>query len=254
MNILIISDLHIDNGDNFGSFGWKPKKFIKTLEKIIEFYRVDNVVLNGDVFDLYKYSFSDVNTHNQELIQYFREKNFVFIRGNHDLLNPFARNSLTIKNSKGQRIHIEHGHEADFLNGTRIGSVISKMGFFLLKILVRIKWVERIYFKIVEYDDEVNRVPRKYNSYKYLKYALKLLRTFDVVVLGHTHKLESFKTYYLNNKKKYLNCGTCSLGRFQAIIINTESLKYETIKISKKDKINYSDLPKTSSFEYSSED
>lgn len=254
MNILIISDLHIDNSDNFGSFGWKPNKFIKALDQVIEFYRVEKVVLNGDVFDLYKYSFDDVYSHNQELIQYFKSKDFIFIRGNHDLLNPHARNSLTIKNSKGQRIHIEHGHDADFLNGTSIGRAISKLGFFFLKRLVKFKWIERTYFKIVEYDDEVNRVPRKYNSYKYLKYALKLLRTYDVVVLGHTHKLETFKTYYLNNKKRYINCGTCSLGRFQAIVLDTESLKYETIKIGKKDKLDPSQLPKIPSFEYSSED
>jgi len=254
MNILVLSDLHIDNGDNFGSFGWKPNKFIKTLDKIIEFYRVDSVILNGDVFDLYKYSFRDVYKNNQELIKYFNANNFIYIRGNHDLLNPYARNSLTIKNSKGQRIYIEHGHNADFLNGTNIGRAISRVGFYLLKKFMRFKWVERSYFKAVEYDDEVNHIPRKYNSYKYLKYALKLLRTYDVVILGHTHKIETHKTYYLNNKKKYLNSGTCSLGRFQAVIINTETLKYETIKISKKDKIDYSELPKLYESKYSSDE
>ena len=61
------------------------------------------------------------------------------------------------------------------------------------------------------------------------------LRSYDVVILGHTHKLEAHKTYYLNSKKLYLNTGTCSMGRLQAVILNTETLKYDTIKLSSND-------------------
>jgi len=254
MNLLVLSDLHIDNGDNFGSFGWKTKKFIKTIEKIIEYYKVDQIVLNGDVFDLYKYTFKDVYHKHFELISFLNRKEVIYLRGNHDLLNPFAKDSHLIKNSNGEKIHIEHGRNADFLNGTSLGRAISRVGFYLLKLIVRFKWIEKLYFKAVEYDDEINRIPRKYNSYKYLKYSLKLLRNYDVVILGHTHKLESHKTYYLNSKKIYLNTGTCSLGRFQAIIMDTETLKYELIKISKKDKFDVSDLPEKLEFEYSMAD
>jgi len=90
-----------------------------------------------------------------------------------------------------------------------------------------------IYFKIVAFDDQINHIPKKYNSIKYLTYALKLLKEHDVVILAHTHKLESHHTYYLNMKKRYLNCGSCSLGRFQAIVMDTETLKYELIKENK---------------------
>lgn len=234
MNLLVLSDLHIDNGDNFGAFGWRPKKFIKTIEKIINYYQVDKVILNGDVFDLYKYTFKEVYAKNFELISYFNTNDFIYLRGNHDLLNPFAQDTYHIVNSKGQKIHIEHGHNADFLNGTKLGRSIGRFGFYMLKLVIRFKWIEKLYFKAVEYNDEVDRIPRKYNSYKYLKYALRLLRSFDVVILSHTHKIESHKTYYLNTKKIYLNSGSCSLGRFQAVLIDTETLKHETIKISKK--------------------
>jgi len=243
MNLLVLSDLHIDNGDNFGSFGWKPKKFIKTIEKIIDYNQVDQIILNGDVFDLYKYSFKEVYPKNFELISFLNQKGCIYLRGNHDLLNPFAKDSHLIINSQGKKIYMEHGHNADFLNGTSLGRTISRVGFYLLKMATKYKWVEKIYFKVVEYDEEVNRIPRKYNSYKYLKYALRLLRSYDVVILGHTHKLESHKTYFLNNKKIYLNTGTCSLGRFQAIIIDTETLKHDTIKIGKKGGLDISELP-----------
>jgi predicted phosphodiesterase len=251
MNLLVLSDLHIDNGDNFGAFGWKPKKFIKTLEKIITYYQVDQVVLNGDVFDLYKYSFKEVYAKNFELIRFFNVNDFIYLRGNHDLLNPFAQDSHQIVNSKGQKIHIEHGHNADFLNGTKLGRSISRFGFFLLKFVIRYKWIEKIYFKAVEYNDEVDRIPRKYNTYKYLKYALRLLRSSDVVILSHTHKIESHKTYYLNSKKIYLNSGTCSLGRFQAAIIDTETLKHETIKICRKGMVEVSEVNDNSVVELS---
>lgn len=239
-----MSDLHIDTGDKFGTFGWKPKKFIKTLEQIIGHYQVEQVVFNGDIFELYKYSHSDIIARNKVLIDYFKSKDFVFIRGNHDLWIPKAKDHFNITNSQGKTIHIEHGHNADFMNGTSIGRFIGRFGFYLLKHTVKFTWVERLYFKIVEYDDEVNRVPRKYNSYKYLLYALKLLRRFDVVILGHTHKLEAHKMYYVNQRKQYLNCGTCSLGRFQAVLIDTETLAAnETIKLGRKSELVIEDLP-----------
>lgn len=47
----------------------------------------------------------------------------------------------------------------------------------------------------------------------------------------------SHKTYYLSNKKLYINSGSCSMGRFQAVLLNTETLKHETLKFK-----NYNDL------------
>ena len=103
----------------------------------------------------------------------------------------------------------------------------------MLKKFSHSKWLMDIYFKKVALEDEINHIPKKYNTIKYLTYALKLLKDHDVVILGHTHKLESHHTYYLNKKKRYLNSGACTLGRFQGIIMDTETMKYELIKESK---------------------
>jgi metallophosphoesterase superfamily enzyme len=35
MILLVISDLHIDTGRKLGTFGWKVKKFIDTLEGLL---------------------------------------------------------------------------------------------------------------------------------------------------------------------------------------------------------------------------
>jgi|APDOM4702015159_1054818.scaffolds.fasta_scaffold04155_2 predicted phosphodiesterase len=235
MNVLVISDLHLGNGDRFGTFDWSADDFILLLKDVMDRHRIDQLVLNGDIFELYKYTFKEAYRKNKQLIKFFKSVNAIFIKGNHDFISPMGKFYHLITNSSGKKIYIEHGHEADFLNGTRVGRFIGYSLHMLLKRIVRYKWVERIYFDTIVTLEDVNKVPRKYNTYKYLKYALKLLRTYDVVIMSHTHKVENHSTYYLSSKKQYCNTGSCTLGRFQAAIIDTESLTCETLKYSKKD-------------------
>ena len=233
MNILVLSDLHIDACDNFGAFQWNEMDLIMQIEGIRDIYSIDKVILNGDVFELIKYSFEEIKKANPTLMRYFDDNDFIFIKGNHDIVNDFGRDYYNIKNSQGQIIHIEHGHNADWINGTKLGRAIGKFGLLLLKSISHHKPLMDIYFKILALEEQINHIPKKYNTLKYLTYALKLLKEYDVVILSHTHKLESHHTYYLNKKKRYLNSGSCSLGRFQGIIMDTETLKYELIKESK---------------------
>ncbi len=232
MKLLILSDLHIGNGNSFDTFGWDSEGFIRHLEHLRTQYGIDQVILNGDTFELFKYSFAEIKKNHDDLISYFDKTECVYIKGNHDLLSERGVDGLSLTNSSGQKIRIEHGHNADFLNGTPFGRFLCRAGLKLLQFLVSVRFFRKLYFKLVELDDEVNHIPRKYNSLKYLQYAMGLLRDYDVVVLGHTHKIEAHKTYYLNHKKRYLNTGSCSLGRFQAILLDTETLEYDTIKIS----------------------
>ena len=48
MILLVISDLHIDTGKKLGTFGWKAKAFMSTLDRVIEHYGVEKVILNPD--------------------------------------------------------------------------------------------------------------------------------------------------------------------------------------------------------------
>lgn len=233
MNILILSDLHIDTGDTFGTFQWKEEDLILQIERIRIQHSIDKIIFNGDVFELLKYRYEDIKKANPRLMKYFRDKDFIFIKGNHDIINGFGFTHYEITNSSGQTIHIEHGHHADWFNGSGFGQKLSKTGFSILKKLSDSKSLMGLYLKIVAIEDQINHIPKKYNRIKYLTYALRLLREHDVVILGHTHKLESHHTYYLNKKKRYLNCGSCSMGRFQGILLDTETLKYEMIKESK---------------------
>jgi len=230
MNLLIISDLHIDNGDHFGTFGWKQQEFIDRIEAVQTQFLVDRVVLNGDIFELCKYSLKELAAQHAHFISYIKKHDVVYLRGNHDIKHPDAQNHLLIKNSSGKTIYIEHGHKADFINGTIIGRLIGKAFLKTLKILVKWHFANTLYFHFLKQDEGLEF--RTYNSYKYLRYALDLLKKFDVVVLGHTHKMEVHNTYYLDKKKQYINTGSCSLGRFQAILLDTETLEHTPITMS----------------------
>lgn len=228
MIILVLSDLHIDTHDNFSIFRWDENKFIEQIETIREKYKIEKVILNGDIFELQKYRYNEIRSANPALFKYFESTgDFVIIKGNHDFVMNSSLDYYRITNSKGQIIHIEHGHNADWLNGTKPGRALGKLGLSLLRSMSGSGKLMNLYFRIVAYNDQINHIPKRYNTYKYLKYALRLLKDFDVVILGHTHKLEAHHTYYLNRKKRYLNSGVCSLGRLQGIIMDTETLQYE---------------------------
>lgn len=230
MNILVISDLHIDPGDNFGTFQWKEEELILKIEEIRNRYSVRKVIFNGDTYELLKYSMDEIGVANPLLMKYFEDRDFIFLNGNHDIMNVKGLPFYRIVNSSGQTIHIEHGHNADWFNGSKIGRFTSRLGLNILKKFSQVKWMMDLYFRIVVWVDQIYYIPKKYNTIKYLSYALRLLKNSDVVILAHTHKLESHHTYYQNSKKRYINCGTCSLGRFQGIVINSETLRYELIK------------------------
>ncbi len=228
MILLIISDLHIGINDRRNDvFKWNPKDFIKTMNSYIKKYKVEQVVLNGDIFELYKYSFEEIRSANTELVEYLQQ--FYYIVGNHDSLYEFGNNSWEYTNSSGQKIFIEHGHNVDWKNGSLSGRYIARILYHILKKLVKIYRIRKLYYRVVEWQDQLHRIPRKYDRYKYLNYALKLLLEYDTVILGHTHKQEFITTYFINRKKRYINSGTCCHGKFEGIIFNTETLSYEFV-------------------------
>jgi predicted phosphodiesterase len=233
MNILVLSDLHIDNGDKYSVFQWDQLDFIKQVELLRDIYSIDKIIFNGDTFELLKYSFEEIRKANPILLRYLKDKDFVFIKGNHDRNNNFGLKNYRITNSKGQIIYFEHGHKADWFNSSRFGNVLGETGLVLLRKFFGSTGIMNLYLKLLARLEKINSIPKRYDTLKYLTYALKLLKDNDVVILSHTHKLESHHTYYLRKKKRYLNSGSCSLGRFEGIIMNTESLQYEMIKETK---------------------
>lgn len=230
MNILVLSDLHIDARDSFGMFQWDEMDFILKIEQLRDIHSIDKVIFNGDTYELLKYTFDDLRKANPLLFRYIDSNDFIFIKGNHDRVNSFGFKHFQITNSKEQSIYIEHGHKADWFNSSLLGHKLGKAGLFLLKRLSGSRRLMKVYVRLISWFEQIDQIPKRYNTLKYLTYALRLLKEHDVVILSHTHKLESHHTYYLNKKKRYLNTGSCSLGRFECIVLNTETLQYELIK------------------------
>jgi predicted phosphodiesterase len=229
MRLLIISDLHLSNGDHFGVFTWEPKDFIQIINDTIQKFKIDKVILNGDVFEMYKYRYKHIYLKNAEIIDFFKENDFIFIRGNHDSLYRDSLDDITFYNSKSQLIHIEHGHEAD-VNGVGVFRWLFRWLHKILRLLTRNKKLLDIYLKAInrrEFDIDWH----KKNSVRYLEYAIKLLKkSYDVVVLGHAHELRKHKFYYHGKVKHYFCTGTCTINRFQGVVLDTETLEYLMIK------------------------
>jgi predicted phosphodiesterase len=229
MKILVVSDLHIAANDALGTFGWNQDDFIAMMETVRRSHAIDKVILNGDTFDLYKSAYEDIAARNAKLIEYLNGIKAVFIKGNHDHALAFGQKHFGIINGKGEKIYIEHGHRGDFINGTALGRFTGNIFYKYLKRLARIPFTRTLYYGFLEHDEGF-RGHGKYNSYKYLRHAVKLHRKYDVVILGHTHKMEFHNTYCRGNYKRYFNSGSCSFGRFQGIVLDTETIEHSTIR------------------------
>ena len=229
VRLFIVSDLHLSDGHSLCTFGWREDAFIEAMEAVRKQHAVDRVVLNGDVFDLYKSKFPDIASHNRKLVDYLAGIDAVFIKGNHDRTYRRARDFCSIVNSRGERIHIEHGHRGDVLNGTMLGRGLGRVFFHLLRLASRFSRPCAWYFRYVHRRKE-SKTRNTGNSNRHHRYALKLLQDNDVVVLGHTHKIEFRQADTLNGRKRYFNSGSCSLGRMQGIVLNTESLEHAAIR------------------------
>jgi predicted phosphodiesterase len=234
MNILVLSDLHLSNHDHFSAFGWNEDDFLRKLDLVCTMYGVDRIVLNGDILELCKYGWHEIVKSNGRLLGYFAANDTVYLRGNHDFRAEDGLDHYTIVNSSGQSIHFEHGHKADFFGGTKIGRFLNDALFRGLKFLFGLSPVRTLYFGILHREEGIVG-QRKYNSYDYLRYALGLLERHDLVILGHTHEIEAHQSYKGSKSKLYLNCGTCTFGRFQGIVLDSETLRYELIRLQQDD-------------------
>lgn len=229
MKLFVVSDLHLEASETLGTFGWDQDEFIAMMEAVRKNYSIDKVILNGDTFDLCKSAYEDIAAKNGKLLDYFYGIKALFIKGNHDNALPFGQKHFGVINGKGEKVYIEHGHKGDFINGSAVGRFIGKTFYKILHFATRLSLIRSWYYGYLE-NDEGFKGHRNYNSYKYLRHAVKLHRKYDVVILGHTHKMEHHNTFSQGNFKRYFNSGSCSFGRFQGIVIDTETLEYLTVR------------------------
>ncbi len=116
MSKLILSDLHL---------GHPSCKRIRLREILVNHYLYNQIILNGDIIDLY---YQDkLNSADLEIIELLKEINdrLIWIKGNHDIYLSSKNKKLLPKlkfqsfyewKSGFEKFHIRHGHDFGLLN------------------------------------------------------------------------------------------------------------------------------------------
>ena len=203
MKILAISDLHIGDGSKADDFGHRGRdhQFISWVKS----FKADMIIVVGDLYELWQFKSQAIRNAHYILVKYI-ENNCYHIRGNHDyqLMGPLSKKITT---KSGKKILFSHG----FQNDKMMTSPFTRLAIW------GITWLERI-LPWIDNDNSYKKNRKKSRIQKYTKrYADKMLKRYDIVVCGHTHR----QGVTSKDGKVYANCGTCVNHRQEGILINT---------------------------------
>lgn len=179
---IIFSDLHIGNGGFNDDFNPNSQLLIHILNNHY-FSKGYKLILNGDVEELYKFSYKDIYNRWSEFYQmldkYNSENRLFKIVGNHDYelkLNPHLQTQYELLDSlileyKKKNIFIFHGHQTS----SKIEQY-SKLALFLVKYIFR-----TVSNKSVPIDNNKKYLTEEI-SYKFSSHNRL------ISILGHTHR------------------------------------------------------------------
>lgn len=206
MRTLIISDLHL--GSRF-----QPERlaFLKEL-----FSKADRIILNGDFWDLYTDKFEAfVNSPWRELFPILKEKQAIYIEGNHDHkahsgkeVSLWAAEHVEecILKAGKYTLHVEHGHRKLEKNPDKPSTKKSTV-FRTLK--YHIWFRDPVERWLVNHDNQIlHRWHMGKNQRKLMQYA-KTLPENHILVTGHTHlplfepENQFINTGYINHTVAY---------------------------------------------------
>jgi predicted phosphodiesterase len=202
MKILIFSDSHLTHKFD--------KELFDYISKIIK--DVDQVIINGDFWDGYLTTFDKfVNSEWQQLFPVLKEKNTVYIFGNHDKkefsddrVNLFSNNQSNYYEfkSENKKFYIAHGH----LMSQSYDSFFLFKNHFITRILYVI-YMFFVKFRIFSFIHKKMLLKRNKKTLSMLrKFSNKNIFKKDVYIFGHSHlsfinkKLVSLGS--LQNKEK----------------------------------------------------
>jgi len=206
MNTLIFSDTHL--GPVF-----EEKKF-NFLKKRIE--EADQVIINGDFWEGYLYSFDQFVTSPWSLLfPYLKNKNTVYIYGNHDKeIQSSQKTNLFSSVQTSRYTQKLNGHSLVFEHGNRLWNMRDAE----VKRNTKVELATYI-------SDKIERIlTRNYTKYK--KHLLspfnntiksklrKELKPNEIYLCGHTHLAE------FNMKEQFINSGIVKHGVAQYLEIS----------------------------------
>lgn len=207
MNTLIFSDTHL--GPVF-----EEKKFNFLKNKIIE---ADQVIINGDFWEGYLFSFDQFLTSPWSLLfPYLKDKNTVYIYGNHDKkiqssekTNLFSsiQTSQYTQRLNGHKLIIEHGN--NYVHGEKNNNqVLTLRKEFIQRIMDRVERLimrnggKKMMHSLVGHMNAV--IKRK---------IVDGIGKDEILVCGHTHVAE------FDLPRKFINSGIVRHGLAQYLEI-----------------------------------
>lgn len=208
---LIISDLHLNN-----SFDRELSHYIANLVR-----SVDQVIINGDFWDHYICSFDEfVASEWNQLFPILREKNAIFIYGNHDKA-AFSDERVTFFSAKQVVEYTLHSGDKRFIieHGNRIAPEMDDKHPTLANLFDR--FYPRFYFYMMKDLWATRFIHRKFMYPKQEKLDVILQRYFsrlddatvDGYICGHSHIFAASPTF------KYYNSGYFFAGEAHYLII-----------------------------------
>ena len=220
--ILIFSDSHLTPRFNEDSF----TKLVNIINQ------ADQVIINGDFWEGYFYSFSDfLNSEWNKLFPLLKKKKTVYVHGNHDLeiyIDDRAKRFADIVTDKyefssgGKNFVCLHGHQ--YIESPAKRSALMRMKFLLGSLYV-VYYVgmfiqKEKFWKIFQLEN--NR----------LKRAQKRDFPGKTLITGHTHLMET--------AENFINTGTMSFGFFEYTWIESGEIRQyqETYKSPIRDRFS----------------
>jgi len=211
MRSLIISDLHMGDGTGTDDFIAQDDKVLNFIENI----NPDILYLNGDIFELWQCSMRKIRKFHYTFTNYVEGKYYkpvifpqiVKLKGNHDY-SLLGQMKAEITTRSGKKVLITHG----FQNDPLMTNPISR---FFTWCLGRIE-------RLIPNIDNVFSASKRINN-KANEYAMQQLKKYDIVILGHTHKIECKQYLVLGRFVTYANSGTCTNGKIQGILLDTDT-------------------------------
>ncbi|MBN2154646.1 MAG: metallophosphoesterase family protein [Candidatus Lokiarchaeota archaeon] len=214
MRILVVSDLHLGNGSKSDDFGYGRETFEREARflEFVESQNPDRVYLNGDIYELWQARWKKIKKAHEKLVKVFEnDPKYIYIVGNHDF-NLTGLYSDEIRTKSGKRVIIAHGFTADpWMNNVFTRTLIWFIG-----------GLERLISPNIDLWPHMLRRSGEKSILKkrQTKYAEKLLKTYDICILGHTHYLDIDTN---DVGRIYANTGTCQTGKLQGILLDTET-------------------------------
>ncbi|MBA7492708.1 hypothetical protein ES702_03258 [subsurface metagenome] len=235
----IISDLHLADGgrrDDFKKNRTKFKNFLRMVKK-----EKSQLIIAGDFLELWQTNFRDIARTYSDILNDLISAGTKIVIGNHDYYLHHFRKLNFLHDSyqiPGRKIFIQHGHQFDRFNDPKrliyLGNLAATGAGALEDIHPDLDAIAMSFLEIL--NEKLKWLPswtpgtrtKEYLSgggdfSEYLKGARKLLKKYDYVILGHTHKPGTAL------KGKYLNSGSWTSSKPTYVEVNHHghcALKY----------------------------